>query len=1095
MKGIAHASAEAELRGLQLAAESCLAGLTSILNGGTAEDELAGKLLCECTAEIERIIAELAKGVDAAMNLGFVNEVRALAGLRTLNDDEVRQPAGAPAAGSDTPADAASAPQVTDLSVQTADRAEAASPAALPETRQSAESQVAEAAAGGGRAGVEVNAMNLDEVHVTSGEAWHPAVVTDGGQTTRSPATASGDAVHGAECSNEVAAAAGQTENSPIDAAVVGGTESPCGSSVAAGAERRTGSAGEASAEQATETELEVLSERLSVLIAGAKAAISGSALVSRQADAGTKEVSSVSSAVSPIARAAGPEAVDSGDRQEVGSVGGQLADAPPSPTHGAEIGRASTEQAGAAARAKTEPTAGHPGVVAATAPSTLGDQNAVEMHQAGDGFAGKVQAALAAASSAGDAIVDSEVLGNQSSDAKPATADSTVECGPASPCGAAPCEQGTDAVPGAVYEGAEAARESDGSAVPTTQSPAAETAVVSTSMSASEPAAPQELTAEQMTALMAGDAVADTWKASLEWGSIPLALAPEKAEMLQFMVADSKAAIEQLAFIIPQLAEFAGREDAGAALADIANSAGNMCDFFDFKSLKRLTGILREVAKSVATINDAVMPELTVRLNALRSLFEQHVRGLECGMELRWPLTVFCDRIRACLRGEAMHPQIAGWHNNDVERVLELDLVNEGINNPPRPEDLSAWTPVMAEASRMLTEVDAERTTKKGESAVVRVPAATLDKMLELISQLVLTKNRMFNLARELRQPALRERRIEDINSAADELTMLTSSLQIAMMQARMQPIARLFERYERVVSDVAGVAEKQVTLNTGGEGVDVDKNIFDGLAEPISLLLRHIVTKAVQLPAERVKAGKPPAAMIRVDARNQSRSVLITVEHDGLSLDREAVLLAAVARGMAAEDKLAAMTDQEVWASYTRDGVTDPAMKAVHQALEGMKGTFSVRPHRDLTRFEMVLPLSIAIIAAILVDIGGEIYAIPLTSVEEIVGLSDAKINRVNNRPVMRLREQVLPIVEGSEAVGIPRRKNPDEIGVVIAASDQRATLRVDGIVGKQEIVIKQLEGAIAHSGPFAGATIRNDGGISLIFDVADLLRRAAP
>lgn len=1116
LREIAVASAEAQIRGLQIAAESCQAGLNSILASGAAEDELAARLLGECTAEIGRIISELSKGADGAVGLGFVNEMRALAGLPALSDDDVRQPMAAAEPTGDT------APP-TESTAALAAAAQASVQSTGPGADEVAAAAVGESEGQPGAEGPTEAAVVSESASIAASQA--PTEAPSEGGIAAPVGSAFGEVMPADPAMDGTADPAAVTEIAQVPTtannALPEADAQSCNAAVGGSGAEATG----VSPEQAAEGELEALSERLSALIAGAKAAISRTAPMG--ADASQPEAAAVGMAdqgesdamAKPMAGA--PEAAAA----EVPESRAELAE----PT--GEVGLASTEDYGTTAGGNTSATGGLSGVLtpapsdavepsaaaedvpalptvsdaagsSAVVPAELSGDPVAEGTAATGGFAAQVQAALDAVDHANTAASGSQTMastvGTPGAAAEAAVSSSedgmaTNEPAAASSEPVAEALGGTGAEPGTAGDPSAAGPTAAAEAMP--GSALEEAAAAAEAMPAGDPAAPQELTAEQMAALMAGDAEAEAPDPSLEWGSVPLALAPEKAEMLQFMVADNKAAIEQLAFIIPQLAEFAGREDAGAALADIASSAENMCDFFDFKSLKTLTSMLREVANSVATINDAVMPELTVRLNALRSLFEQHVRGLECGMELRWPLTVFCDRIRACLRGEAMHPQIAGWHNDDIERVLELDMVNEGINNPPKPEDLAPWTPVMAEASRKATgEVEGAKAAKKNDSSVVRVPAVTLDKMLELISQLVLTKNRLFNLARELRQPALRERRIEDINSAADELTMLTSNLQIAMMQARMQPIAKLFERYERVVSDVAGVAEKQVELKTGGEGVDVDKNIFDGLAEPMSLLLRHIVTKAVQLPHERASAGKSPSAMISVDARNQSSSVLITVDHDGLTLDREAVLLAAVERGIAAEDKLDSMSDEEVWALYTREGVTDPTLKAVAQALEAMKGTFSVRPHKGLTRFEFVLPLSIAIITAILVDIGGEIYAIPLTSVEEIVGLDDVKINRVNNRPVMRLREQVLPIVEGSEAVGISRRQDPDEIGVVIAASDQRATLRVDGIVGKQEIVIKQLEGEIAHAGPFSGATIRNDGGISLIFDVADLLRRAA-
>ena len=657
------------------------------------------------------------------------------------------------------------------------------------------------------------------------------------------------------------------------------------------------------------------------------------------------------------------------------------------------------------------------------------------------------------------------------------------------------------------------------------------------------------------MAALVAsGDDVHSGMLAS-EWGSFPIVFTPEQTESLQFMVADAKAGIEQLSGAISQLTNFGSRDEAAASITDIAAALDKISDAFSFTSLKIVVGLIYDVAKRSAQVSDALMPEVLVRARAIHSLIEQHIRGLECGMEVKWSLGTLVSRTKRLLADKPLHPVVRGWHQGDVYRLLELDLVNESFDSPPRPEsedqfveDGSVWVPPVAVTDRASTGSDQGKDSEKKPEVeqIIRVAATTIDSMLDLISQLVLTKNRVFNLSRTMRLPGSLETRFEELTTAADELSTLTGNLQLTMMQARMQPITKLFERYNRVVGDLAGLADKKVNLVVGGQAAMIDKNLFDGLAEAMSQLLRSIVTKQVKIPADRIAQSKPEAATISLDAESQGAQIIISIEHDGDLPDHAALAATAVEKNVCNAEALDTLSDNELFLLAFKPDFGDPQLSKVGTLVNDLGGKLGIRVTADgLTRIEIALPLSVAIVPAILVGIGSESYAIPLQSVEEIIRCSDFQASTIHGKRVIRLRDSLLDVVSATSIIGEPAARpaqfaesadpvsppnqpriaddvdasrtlaedvntlcgcevkpetaaqvkdESNAFGLVLSAGFMRAVLTVDRIIGKQEIVIKKLEGPIANIRCFAGATIRNDGTISLIFDVAELLKAAS-
>lgn len=595
------------------------------------------------------------------------------------------------------------------------------------------------------------------------------------------------------------------------------------------------------------------------------------------------------------------------------------------------------------------------------------------------------------------------------------------------------------------------------------------------------------ELTPEQIAALMGGDAAAPAW------GSFPLALEPARVEALQFVVAELATSLDLLDQAIKQFSAFSTREESTVAIREVIASLDKLVIGFEFASVRVLRDLLTAVADSALTVPDALIPEITIRLAAAHTLILQHVRGLEVGMEMRWPLDTFKERVDILLSGRPLHADLVGWHQNDPDRLLELDLVSEGVNTPPRPESSVGSIEQLHAAG---TGSASTAQSAKDATATVRVPATVLESLVAMSSQLVLAKNRLVKLSGQLRASAVGDPRVDELAAATDELAQLSASMQTAMMRARMQPITRLFERYPRVVRDVANLMDKTVELQIAGESTQVDKTIFEGLGEPLTHILRDLVARWIQTPADRQATGLPPSATIKLDAKHLGNQVAVTITHDGYAPDPEPLLDRALAAGVITEEQAARMTPAEVFALAYDPTVADPEQAVVTRALAALRGRAGLTMSDGWTTIELILPLELAIIEAVLVAVSDEIYAVPLRHVQEIVKIETADVRTVRNRPVMTLRDAVLPLLDVKRLVGLDAPgADLRRFGIIVSAGGDPAALLVDRIVGRQEVVIKPLDHVgRADAGLFAGATIRDDGEVSLVFETERVLAAGA-
>jgi two-component system chemotaxis sensor kinase CheA len=374
-----------------------------------------------------------------------------------------------------------------------------------------------------------------------------------------------------------------------------------------------------------------------------------------------------------------------------------------------------------------------------------------------------------------------------------------------------------------------------------------------------------------------------------------------------------------------------------------------------------------------------------------------------------------------------------------------------------------------------------------------IRIDLHRLDTMMNLIGELVITRGRLQQLASTINDPALTE--------TVTQASRLVADLQDGIMTSRMVPVWQVFDRFPRVVRDAARALGKQVDFVVEGQEIELDRSLLDEIGDPVVHLLRNAIDHGLEMPDERVKAGKSPAGRLSLTAARDRSAVVIRVTDDGKGIDRDRVLARAVEMGLIESGKQE-LTDDEVVRLIARPGfstarqVTDLSgrgvgIDAVHTRVRSVGGTVDIRSTKGHgTAITVRLPVTLAIVRALLARVGDETYAIPMTHVNETAQLELDTIRQVKGRDVLVVRNDVLPLMHLRDVVGLPRRDAGGGQVVVLEVADRRAGMVVDELTGQQEIVIKPFDAVKEGLSMFSGATILGDGVPALILDVSSLL-----
>jgi len=387
----------------------------------------------------------------------------------------------------------------------------------------------------------------------------------------------------------------------------------------------------------------------------------------------------------------------------------------------------------------------------------------------------------------------------------------------------------------------------------------------------------------------------------------------------------------------------------------------------------------------------------------------------------------------------------------------------------------------------------------EKGRDNSIRVDTARLDQVLNLSGEIGLTKNRLTSLRSDILNGRSDSETLHALDAAVSQLDLLVSDLQNAVMKTRMQPIGRLFQKYPRIARDLARGLGKDVELVLSGEDTEIDKTMIEDLSDPIIHLIRNAVDHGIEAPRERLAFGKPEKSQVRLEARQEGDHIVIIVSDDGRGMNAERLRAKAVEKGLISDEEANTMDERQslnlvfLPSFSTCEKVSDVSgrgvgMDVVRTNIQKLNGSIDIRSTVGKgTSFVISLPLTLAILPVLLVRLGDQPFAVPLSLVREILPIDPAELQEVGGRATMVVRGEVLPVLPLNYLLGWPQEQLP-EYGVLMQTADATFILAIDSFAGRDDAVIKSLDDFRPKG--VAGVTTLSNGQIVLILDMKELL-----
>ncbi len=389
-----------------------------------------------------------------------------------------------------------------------------------------------------------------------------------------------------------------------------------------------------------------------------------------------------------------------------------------------------------------------------------------------------------------------------------------------------------------------------------------------------------------------------------------------------------------------------------------------------------------------------------------------------------------------------------------------------------------------------------------------IRVDVERLDQLLNIVSELVLGRNRLAQVNTEMQAEHEGTKLAKDLFEAYRQIDLMTTELQLAVMKTRMIKIGKVFNKYPRVVRDLCRETKKDIQLLIYGEDTELDKTLIEEINDPLVHLIRNAVDHGIETPQERVAKGKNPQGTVILAAEHEGNNINITIQDDGKGMDPEVIKRKAIEKGLISKEKANDLNKNEIFnliflpGFSTAEKITNISgrgvgMDVVKTNVTKLRGTIQIDSEIGKgTKIVIKLPLTLAIIQGLLVRVKTETVVIPLSSVIEVVRVAPEEIYTINQNEVIRIRNSVLSLLKIEDILyddlDVDDTEKKWQYVVIISAGDRKYGIRVDELIGQKEIVIKSLGSYLGNIEGLAGATIMGDGKVVMILDIGDLVNK---
>ena len=458
-----------------------------------------------------------------------------------------------------------------------------------------------------------------------------------------------------------------------------------------------------------------------------------------------------------------------------------------------------------------------------------------------------------------------------------------------------------------------------------------------------------------------------------------------------------------------------------------------------------------------------------------------------------------------------------------EIERLLKVRKAEDQARRaskgiaPKSPEEIAPATsaapaPAPKPAPSRERDTDKKVPAASSNSAVaqeqtIRVEVKRLDHLMNLIGELVLGKNRLLKIYDDVEERYEGEKFLEELNQVVSSLSLVTTDIQLAVMKTRMLPIAKVFNKFPRMIRDLSRELGKQIDLEISGEETELDKSIVEEIGDPLVHIIRNSCDHGIEDPETRKAMGKPEKGLVQLKAYNEGNHIVVEIVDDGKGLDADMLKAKSIEKGIITEREADAMSEKEAFGLIFKPGFSTAAkvtnvsgrgvgMDVVKTNIEKLNGIIDIESEVGKgTVMKLKIPLTLAIIQSLLVGTQEEFYAIPLASVLETVRVPIDDIYTIDGKNVLRLRDEVLSLVRLSDVFGVNKVFDGGDqtYVVIIGVAEAKLGIIVDTLVGQEEIVIKSMGDYLQNIPGIAGATIRGDGRVTLIIDVGAMMEMA--
>ena len=577
-----------------------------------------------------------------------------------------------------------------------------------------------------------------------------------------------------------------------------------------------------------------------------------------------------------------------------------------------------------------------------------------------------------------------------------------------------------------------------------------------------------------------------------------------------------------------------------------VAHTVKGSSSFLNFDILTGLThhmeDVLNKARKGELKIEPMIMDVVLESIDMMKELLLS-IRDNGNDTDIGMDISDICSRLDSISQGK----ELDSTQNSDENKSIakEENIQEEVIEKPLDNEEEVDYSnlsddEVEAEIERLLAEKKEERKKKKKKKKedtpvnekpqeqkpksvvkqnakapakkhvtstieqTIRVEVKRLDHLMNLIGELVLGKNRLLKIYDDVEERYEGEKFLEELNQVVSSVSLVTTDLQIAVMKTRMLPVAKVFNKFPRMVRDLSRELGKSIELKITGEETELDKSIVEEIGDPLVHIIRNSCDHGIEDGETRLLKGKMETGTIELKAYHEGNNIVIEIVDDGKGLDPDMLRTKSLEKGIINEREADTMSDKEAYTLIFKPGFSTAAavtsvsgrgvgMDVVKTNIEKLNGIIDVDSEIDKgTIIKLKIPLTLAIIQALLVGVQEEFYAIPLASVLETVRIPLDEIYTIEGKNVLRLRDEVLSLVRLSDIFGVEKvyENNEHAYVVVIGLAESKLGIIVDTLVGQEEIVIKSLGDYLKGIDGIAGATIRGDGRVTLIVDVAALM-----